>query len=576
MKKILLTFALIGCAASINATQVTDVLTQSKIGNEGTTYKEYTYKGESGAEYALQCAGDKGSIQMRSANSNSGIVVTKSPGKIVSVAVEWNDGTAAGRTLNIYGYDTEISTPSGLYGSSAPAVAGTIVNGSSTEFYFSGDFPYVGMRSNASAMYLNSISITWDLGDDDDTLTPASLSFPETGYTIALGEEFSAPVVTVDPEAAASEVVYASSNEKVATVDAKTGAVTVLYPGNTTISASITDSETYKNVRASYTLNVTTGLINVAKTIEYINDGYTGTAITKGIVVKVDSFNETYGSITYWISDDGTETNMMQVYGGLNFGGTKFESIESIKVGASVVVEGSVKLYGTTPEFDLNSVLLEYNGEGGGDDTPDTPDTPDQPGDSAKLEWNAAESYANSLKTLEAAGWTASYVGNNDTPYTGFDSSDDHKGMQFGSSSNSVNALTITSTEESAFYGETLSSVVVNASTAKDAKANIKVEVDGEAYGEEQTLTNNVANYTFKGSAKAGIVTITISQPETKKALYLGGITVNYDTTVAVDSILTDVDAAPVYYNLQGVRVNNPEKGLYIVVKGNKSQKVLF
>ena len=32
---------------------------------------------------------------------------------------------------------------------------------------------------------------------------------------------------------------------------------------------------------------------------------------------------------------------------------------------------------------------------------------------------------------------------------------------------------------------------------------------------------------------------------------------------------------APVYYNLQGVRVNNPENGLFIQVKGSKATKVL-
>lgn len=37
-----------------------------------------------------------------------------------------------------------------------------------------------------------------------------------------------------------------------------------------------------------------------------------------------------------------------------------------------------------------------------------------------------------------------------------------------------------------------------------------------------------------------------------------------------------NADAAPVYYNLQGVRVENPGKGLYIRVRGNKSDKVLF
>lgn len=42
----------------------------------------------------------------------------------------------------------------------------------------------------------------------------------------------------------------------------------------------------------------------------------------------------------------------------------------------------------------------------------------------------------------------------------------------------------------------------------------------------------------------------------------------------AVKAIGEDNDAAPVYYNLQGVRVNNPEKGQLLIVKqGNKASK---
>lgn len=48
------------------------------------------------------------------------------------------------------------------------------------------------------------------------------------------------------------------------------------------------------------------------------------------------------------------------------------------------------------------------------------------------------------------------------------------------------------------------------------------------------------------------------------------------DKTVGVAGISADENVAPIYYNLQGVRVENPENGLYIVVKGNKSTKVVF
>lgn len=41
------------------------------------------------------------------------------------------------------------------------------------------------------------------------------------------------------------------------------------------------------------------------------------------------------------------------------------------------------------------------------------------------------------------------------------------------------------------------------------------------------------------------------------------------------DVIAADADVAPVYYNLQGVRVTNPANGLYIKVAGEKASKVL-
>ena len=46
--------------------------------------------------------------------------------------------------------------------------------------------------------------------------------------------------------------------------------------------------------------------------------------------------------------------------------------------------------------------------------------------------------------------------------------------------------------------------------------------------------------------------------------------------TSAVSNITVDKNETTVYYNLQGVRVNAPESGLYIVVKGNKATKVVF
>ena len=44
-----------------------------------------------------------------------------------------------------------------------------------------------------------------------------------------------------------------------------------------------------------------------------------------------------------------------------------------------------------------------------------------------------------------------------------------------------------------------------------------------------------------------------------------------------VDAVEADaLDQAPVYYNLQGVRVENPTAGLYIVRRGNKVAKEII
>lgn len=51
---------------------------------------------------------------------------------------------------------------------------------------------------------------------------------------------------------------------------------------------------------------------------------------------------------------------------------------------------------------------------------------------------------------------------------------------------------------------------------------------------------------------------------------------VGKDGSSLVEAAVIDQDAAPVYYNLSGVRVDNPANGLYIMVKGGKATKVIL
>lgn len=73
----------------------------------------------------------------------------------------------------------------------------------------------------------------------------------------------------------------------------------------------------------------------------------------KGTVSKVDSYNS--GSITYWLDD-----NTFEVYSGKRLDGANFDAMSDVEVGASVVVYGNVKKFGTTYEFDTNSSLVEH------------------------------------------------------------------------------------------------------------------------------------------------------------------------------------------------------------------------
>lgn len=88
----------------------------------------------------------------------------------------------------------------------------------------------------------------------------------------------------------------------------------------------------------------------------------------KGIICQIDSYNEQYGSITYWISDDGKvadNENMLEVYGGLDLNGEKFAGFSDLKVGDRVIVYGNLKIYQPKDadpiyEFDKNNYLVEH------------------------------------------------------------------------------------------------------------------------------------------------------------------------------------------------------------------------
>lgn len=86
------------------------------------------------------------------------------------------------------------------------------------------------------------------------------LSFPQTSYTIEMGDAFAAKLEGF-PEDVTPE--YTSSNEEVATVDAATGEVKIVGVGTTTITVTSPETSIYEGTTASYELNVKAGIYKV-------------------------------------------------------------------------------------------------------------------------------------------------------------------------------------------------------------------------------------------------------------------------------------------------------------------------
>jgi uncharacterized repeat protein (TIGR02543 family) len=147
--------------------ETVDCLDHDFVGITTSTYNEWSGKqGESGAVYAGQSGGgDNNSgdcIQIRSNNSNSGIVTTASGGRAMKVTVTWNSTTADAHVLNIYGSNVAYENPTQLYGDNViGTLIGTIAKSNGTELNITGDYEYIGIRSANGAIYLDEVCITW-------------------------------------------------------------------------------------------------------------------------------------------------------------------------------------------------------------------------------------------------------------------------------------------------------------------------------------------------------------------------------------------------------------------------------
>ena len=297
-------------------TTVTDVLTSAITGVTGTgSYSDWSDKTvTSDAVYAGNSAKSSiDAIQMRSDKSTSGIISTTSGGMLKSVTVTWTDGNTSGRSLDIYGSNTAYSAATDLYDSKKQGTKlGSITYKTSTSLTISGDYAYIGLRSNNGALYLADISIEWIAGTPDtysaycttvavDNRQEAGISFAEATVTKEIVDNYTGQ--TLNNPNNVSPITWTSSNEAVATVE--DGTVTVLAVGETTIKASFAGDETYKKAEVSYTLTV-------QDSRQAINLSFAETSVTVNISETVDAptlnGNTGNGAVTYESSNTDIAT----------------------------------------------------------------------------------------------------------------------------------------------------------------------------------------------------------------------------------------------------------------------------
>ena len=346
----MLTLALLGYNSAF--ADVTDELTLSTFGVSGTTYTEVTGKtASSKAVYTAQMAGGNSSIQLRSKNSNSGIVTTASGGKLKSVTVAFNAATTD-RKIDIYGKNTAYGVPSDLYGDEKGELLGSIAaNDENKTLTINGDYTFIGLRSNDGAIYVEKITIVWDgeAGGGTTVTVPAPKINGTTPFTESTEVSISGPdggsvKYTTDGSDPANGTTYTAPFTITETTTVK--AIGYDEDGNASEVAEKTftkqENVTAENIAAFNALaHNTKNVVLTLKDAQVLSAGNNNIVIkdaTASTLIYDRNLKFTQGQIL-----NGTITGTRQDYNG-------FTEISSVSANTITATDGTITPKTATPE----------------------------------------------------------------------------------------------------------------------------------------------------------------------------------------------------------------------------------
>lgn len=325
----------------------------------------------------------------------------------------------------------------------------------------------------------------------------------------------------------------------------------------------------------------------VTKALEYIAAGNEGDAMVKGIISEISEVSTQYGNATYTIKDALTDTKGLLVFRGKWLNGASFTSEDQIEVGGTVVVSGKlINYYDSkadtyTPEVSTNNVILSYTSPSG--------ETPEIPEDTSIF----SESFATSLGQFTTYGDIPeglSYVWSFASGY----------GAKASAYVNTTNYAALNWLVSPVIDLTNYKNVILSFDHALNylnngTAANLCKVYVGEAGTPSETAWTNLSdkvtypegnNWTFVPSGdlslaafegkKIQIGFLYNSTSDVAPTWEIKNLVVNGESSNAVEAIGIDMNAPIEYYNLQGVRVENPSNGLYIIRQGNKATKAVI
>ena len=205
--------------------------------------------------------------------------------------------------------------------------------------------------------------------EDSSTPQPGEVAVPT--LSLAEGTYWKTQTLTIGVPEGAAGVQYTldgTDPKESNTAEQITKATNLELSATTTVRAiAVDNNDNYsKEVSRTYTFvpsiaNTKETAYTTAQAIEIIKKTSEAqlkdeVVYVKGIVSKIDSYNDTYKSITYWLDD-----NTFQVYSGKGLDNKDFNSKDDIEIGANVIICGKImKFNNKTYEFDKENYLVEY------------------------------------------------------------------------------------------------------------------------------------------------------------------------------------------------------------------------